>query len=52
MKHYASNQRLSIQEQQGLYELLQLGQLKEFIQAKYKKLVTIKDSYSEFETTD
>ena len=47
MKHYASNRRLSIQEQHELDEVLQLRpnnkQLKEFIQAKYKKLVTLKD---------
>ena len=47
MKHYASNRRLSIQEQQELDEILQLRpnnkQLKEFIQAKYKKFVTLKD---------
>ena len=47
MKHYASNRRLSIQEQQELDEVLQLRpnnkQLKEFIQTKYKKFVTLKD---------
>lgn len=39
---------MSIQEQQELDKVLQLRpnnkQLKEFIQAKYKKLVTIKDT--------
>ena len=47
MKHYASNRRLSLQQQQELDEVLQLRpnnkQLKDFIQAKYNKLITLKD---------
>ena len=47
MKHYASNRKLSIQQQQELDEVLQLRpnnkQLKDYIQTKYKKLVTLKD---------
>ena len=47
IKHYASNQKLSMQEQLELNEVLELRpnnkHLKDYIQMKYKKAVTLKD---------
>ena len=47
IKHYASNQKLSMQEQLELNEVLELRpnnkQLKDYIHMKYKKAVTLKD---------
>ena len=47
IKHYASNRKLSVREQQELNEVLELRlnnkQLKDYIHTKYKKVVTLKD---------
>ena len=47
IKHYASNRKLSMQEQLELNEVLELRpnnkQLKDYIHSKYKKAVTLKD---------